>query len=92
MPVYEYECRRCRHRFEMKQGFDDEPRARCPQCRGAARRVIQSTPVIFKGSGFYITDSRKGRGTGEGKGTEAGKGKSETKKSEPETKKSEPGK
>ncbi len=59
MPVYEYECGQCRFRFERKQSFDEEPVAICPQCQGKARRVINSIPVIFKGSGFYITDSRK---------------------------------
>ena len=60
MPIYEYECGHCRHRFEMRQGFDDEPQAMCPQCEGRARRVFHSTPIIFKGSGFYVTDHRKG--------------------------------
>jgi putative FmdB family regulatory protein len=60
MPTYEYECGSCHHRFERKQRFDEEPVAMCPECGGKARRVIHSTPIIFKGSGFYITDSRKG--------------------------------
>lgn len=60
MPTYEYECGLCQHRFERRQRFDEEPVAVCPQCQGKARRVIHSIPVIFKGSGFYITDSRKG--------------------------------
>ena len=60
MPVYEYECSSCHFHFERKQNFDDEPVAMCPKCQGKARRVIHSTPVIFKGSGFYTTDSRKG--------------------------------
>ena len=60
----------------MRQGFDEEPEAMCPQCQGRARRVFHSTPVIFKGSGFYITDSRKG------KDPEASAGKSEASKSE----------
>jgi putative FmdB family regulatory protein len=59
MPTYEYECESCEHRFERKQGFDEEPVAMCPKCGGKSRRVIHSVPVIFKGSGFYITDSRK---------------------------------
>ncbi len=59
MPIYEYECGTCHFRFERKQSFDEEPVAMCPECQGKARRVIHSTPVIFKGSGFYITDSRK---------------------------------
>ena len=61
MPLYEYECDICRYRFEMKQGFDAEPIDICPQCQGRARRVLHSTPLLFKGSGFYITDSRKGK-------------------------------
>ena len=59
MPIYEYECGLCHFRFERKQGFDEEPIAVCPECQGKARRVILSIPVIFKGSGFYTTDSRK---------------------------------
>ncbi|MBM4448610.1 MAG: zinc ribbon domain-containing protein [Chloroflexi bacterium] len=59
MPTYEYECGKCQFRFERKQSFDEEPVAACPQCQGKARRVIHSTPVIFKGSGFYSTDNRK---------------------------------
>jgi len=59
MPIYEYECDLCRFRFEKKQKFDDEPLTECPKCQGEVRRVFHSSPVIFKGSGFYITDSRK---------------------------------
>ena len=65
MPVYEYECSLCHFRFERKQRFDEEPVAMCPQCQGKARRVLHSTPIIFKGSGFYITDSRKGSDVGD---------------------------
>ncbi len=60
MPVYEYECCDCHHHFERRQRFDEEPIAMCPKCEAKARRVIHSVPVIFKGSGFYTTDSRKG--------------------------------
>ena len=59
MPIYEYECGLCHFHFERKQGFDEEPVAVCPECQGKARRVICSIPVIFKGSGFYVTDNRK---------------------------------
>ena len=76
MPIYEYECGHCSYRFEMKQGFDEEPEAMCPQCQGRARRVFHAAPVIFKGSGFYVTDSRK---SGE---PETGKGESKTGESE----------
>ncbi len=63
MPIYEYECGICRCRFERKQGFNEEPTAMCPHCQGKARRVLHSTPVIFRGSGFYVTDSRKSTDT-----------------------------
>ena len=59
MPVYEYECSNCRCRFDKRQGFNDEPLALCPECSGEARRVFQPAPIIFKGSGFYVTDHRK---------------------------------
>jgi putative FmdB family regulatory protein len=79
MPIYEYECGHCRFRFEVKQGFDEEPQAICPQCQGIAQRVFHSTPVIFKGSGFYITDSRPSK-----KGKEPEKSKGESKASQSE--------
>ena len=76
MPIYEYECGVCQCRFERKQKFDEEPVAMCPKCEGKARRVIHSVPVIFKGSGFYITDSRKDCGVEKDEGeTRKEKGK-----------------
>jgi len=60
MPIYEYKCNSCHFRFERRQRFDANPVATCPKCQGKARRVIHSVPVIFKGKGFYTTDSRKG--------------------------------
>lgn len=60
MPIYEYECCVCDHHFEQKQSFDEAPVAVCPRCQGKSRRVLHSVPVIFKGSGFYATDNRKG--------------------------------
>jgi len=60
VPTYEYECGVCHSHFERKQNFDDEPVAMCPKCQGKSHRVIHSVPIIFRGSGFYITDSRKG--------------------------------
>jgi len=60
VPIYEYECGLCHFHFERKQGFDEEPVAMCPKCQGKARRVLHSVPIIFKGSGFYTTDNRKG--------------------------------
>jgi putative FmdB family regulatory protein len=59
MPIYEYECESCRIRFERLQHFKDEPIKECPECGGAVHRVLQPVGIIFKGSGFYITDHRQ---------------------------------
>ena len=75
MPIYEYECGVCQCHFERKQSFDEEPADMCPKCDGQARRVISSVPVIFKGSGFYITDSRKGSATEKAEEGKPDKGK-----------------
>ena len=79
MPIYEYECDICNFHFERKQRFDEEPVDICPECQGKAHRVLHSVPVIFKGSGFYTTDNRKGnpveKGEGESPSVEKQKGK-----------------
>lgn len=59
MPVYEYECERCHLKFELKRHFGEDGVTPCPQCQGDARRLFSPVPVIFKGSGFYVTDNRK---------------------------------
>ena len=81
MPIYEYECNLCHFHFERKQRFNEEPVAICPECQGETRRIIHSVPAIFKGSGFYTTDSRKGSATEPVKGEEElpGKGKEKEK-------------
>ena len=56
MPIYEYECVSCKHRFELKQGFDAEPTESCPLCQATSRRLFHAPTVIYKGSGFYTTD------------------------------------
>ncbi|MCD6289844.1 MAG: zinc ribbon domain-containing protein [Anaerolineae bacterium] len=58
MPVYEYECEACGLRFERVQSFSDEPLTTCPECGGHVHRVIYPVGIIFKGSGFYVTDNR----------------------------------
>ncbi|MFQ5905138.1 MAG: FmdB family zinc ribbon protein [bacterium] len=60
MPIYEYECRKCGHRFDRIEGFDSSPRKKCPECAGRAERVLPSgVGFQFKGSGFYATDYAK---------------------------------
>jgi len=59
MPTYEYECEKCGHRFEVFQSMTEEPKKRCPKCRSKVRRLIGTgAGMIFKGSGFYVTDYR----------------------------------
>lgn len=60
MPTYEYECLDCGHRFDVFQSMLEEPFKVCPVCRGKVKRLISSgAGLIFKGSGFYITDYKK---------------------------------
>ena len=59
MPTYDYQCNRCGYRFERFQKFSDAPVKTCPQCKGHVRRILHATGIVFKGSGWYITDSRK---------------------------------
>jgi putative FmdB family regulatory protein len=59
MPLYEYQCKACGVRFDRQQSFKDDPIRVCPECEGDVYRVIGATGVIFKGSGFYINDSKK---------------------------------
>ena len=61
MPIYEYACKCCHGRFEVKQSVMDEPIRICPTCQGEVRRVIHPVGIVFKGSGFYTTDNAKGR-------------------------------
>ena len=62
MPLYEYECKKCHHRFEKIQKFSDKPMKKCPDCGGAVEQTISAPAVQFKGSGWYVTDyAGKGR-------------------------------
>ena len=61
MPTYAYKCTNCEHRFDARQRFSDDPLTECPQCQGTLRRVINSVGIVFKGSGFYVTDNKNGK-------------------------------
>lgn len=58
MPTYEYACTKCGHQFEAFQSFSDDALTECPECKGEVRKVYSNVGVVFKGSGFYKTDSR----------------------------------
>ena len=59
MPTYQYACTECGHGFETVQSFTDDALTECPQCTGRLRKVFNSVGIVFKGSGFYRTDSRE---------------------------------
>jgi putative FmdB family regulatory protein len=59
MPLYDYQCSKCQHVVEVRHGFNDVYADACPKCGGEMKRLINPAPIIFKGSGFYVTDSRK---------------------------------
>jgi len=61
MPLYEYQCKKCKHRFEQIQKFSDKPVTKCPKCGGPVEKLISTSSVQFKGSGWYVSDyGRKG--------------------------------
>jgi putative FmdB family regulatory protein len=82
VPTYSYACTACEHRFDTVQSFTDPSLTDCPECSGRLRKLFSAVGIVFKGSGFYRTDSRA---TGSDKPTSNGKsenGKSENGKSE----------
>ena len=60
MPTYSYACTECDHRFDAVQSFSDDSLTVCPECQGRLRKVFNAVGVVFKGGGFYRTDSRSG--------------------------------
>ncbi len=64
MPLYEYQCNACGHRFEVIQKFSDAPVETCPSCGGEVRKLLSSPAIQFKGTGWYITDYAKKSGAG----------------------------
>jgi putative FmdB family regulatory protein len=91
MPLYEYLCKKCGHRFERIQKFSDPLVKKCPECAGVVEQVLSAPAVQFKGSGWYVTDYAKKPSASAGKGAEkdgaaepaaksdAGEGKTESK-------------
>ncbi|MBC7299421.1 MAG: FmdB family transcriptional regulator [Nocardia sp.] len=63
MPTYSYACTECDNRFDIVQSFSDDTLTECPQCTGKLRKLFNSVGIVFKGSGFYRTDSRGGAST-----------------------------
>jgi putative FmdB family regulatory protein len=72
VPTYQYACTECDHAFEQFQSFTEDALTVCPRCEGRLRKVFNAVGVVFKGSGFYRTDSRNGSGNGSGSGSGSG--------------------
>jgi putative FmdB family regulatory protein len=74
LPTYEYRCDSCAKNFDVVQSFQDDPLTSCPTCGSPVRKVFGNVGIVFKGSGFYKTDSRSGGSTNgsEGSGTDGG--------------------
>ena len=85
MPLYEYECDTCGHRFEVIQKFSDGPVTECPKCKGVVRKLFSSPAIQFKGSGFYITDYAKKSGTPAGSSSKGDSGSKSDSGSKPTT-------
>jgi putative FmdB family regulatory protein len=80
MPLYEYECKKCHHRFERIQKFSDPHVKKCPDCKGPVEQVVSAPAVQFKGSGWYVTDyPKKSSGGSSSSNGESGSKKEEKK-------------
>ncbi|MBV8720062.1 MAG: FmdB family transcriptional regulator [Chloroflexi bacterium] len=83
MPTYTYTCTACNDLIEKRQSFSDPPLTTCEQCGGALRKVIHPVGIVFKGSGWYITDSRSSTASANGRtGSSSSEGDSSSKASE----------
>ena len=103
MPLYEYQCKKCKHRFEKIQKFSDPLVKKCPECGGTVEQMLSAPAVQFKGSGWYVTDYASKKSTSESSSSEKAeksdhsgdkdkdhsgdKDKKESKARKPETKK-----
>ncbi|MEU6646744.1 FmdB family zinc ribbon protein [Saccharomonospora sp. NPDC046836] len=82
MPTYQYACKDCGHQFEAVQSFSDASLSECPECNGTLRKLFGSVGVIFKGSGFYRTDSRSSSSSSSGSSSNGSAKSSDSSKSD----------
>jgi putative FmdB family regulatory protein len=82
MPTYEYQCDECGVTFERFQHFSEEPLKTCPECNGPVHRILHPVGIIFKGSGFYVTDNRKDSSSSSSHESKNGRKDSASKKGE----------
>ncbi|GHE36921.1 hypothetical protein GCM10017673_44350 [Streptosporangium violaceochromogenes] len=79
MPTYQYACSACGNEFDIVQKFSDDALTECPACSGELRKVFSAVGIVFKGSGFYRTDSRSSSSSTVGSATSSASGSTETK-------------
>jgi putative FmdB family regulatory protein len=89
MPLYEYQCTKCGHRFEKIQKFSDRPVTKCPECGGRVEQTISAPAVQFKGSGWYVTDYAKKSSATASSSDSGSKDSKESKETKKEDKKTE---
>ena len=82
MPTYQYACTECDNAFEQFQSFSEDSLTVCPQCQGRLRKVFNAVGVVFKGSGFYRTDSRNGSSSSDTSSTPASASSASSSKAE----------
>lgn len=90
MPLYEYECKQCSHRFEKIKQFSDAPEKVCPKCGGEVEQLLSAPAVQFKGAGWYVTDYAKKSGAPAKSGSGDAAAASAEKKTESTTTESKP--
>jgi putative FmdB family regulatory protein len=74
LPLYEYQCKKCKHRFEKIQLFSDKPIKKCPECGGPVEKLLSAPAIQFKGSGWYVNDYAKKSGASQSSSSESGDG------------------
>ena len=89
MPLYEYQCTKCKHTFEKIQKFSDPPVTKCPKCGAKVEQLMSAPAVHFKGAGWYVNDYAKKSGSAGSKGGSDVSGSSETKSESKSESKSE---
>ncbi|MDQ2680280.1 MAG: hypothetical protein M3Y21_04550 [Candidatus Eremiobacteraeota bacterium] len=85
MPLYDYQCSQCSKITEVRHGFDEPHTGVCPACGGPLTRLFNPAGIVFKGSGFYITDSRKSESKSEPKASDSKPSESKSSDSKPST-------
>jgi putative FmdB family regulatory protein len=88
MPLYEYQCKKCHHRFERIQKFSDPHVKKCPDCGGPVEQMVSAPAVQFKGTGWYVTDypKKSSEGSSSSSNGESGSKKEDKKESKAEAK------